>query len=149
MGALLRLAWQSVRERLLISLAERGFGDINQTHLAVFQYPPPDGVRATDLAHRAPMTKQAMNYLLLQLETLGYVERRPGPNGTRRLVYLTPRGWQVTQTIWATLRQLQAEWALSLGPRRFDEFLATLKELAGLAAAPHPPKPATRGQRRG
>lgn len=135
-GALLRLAWQSVRERILVSLNGRGFGDINQTHLSVFQYPPPDGVRASDLAHRAPMTKQAMNYLLLQLETLGYIERRAGPNGRRRLVYLTARGWQVTETIWATLRQLQGEWAQSLGLQRFDQFLATLKELATLAAEP-------------
>ena len=135
-GALLRLAWQSVRERLLVSLKGRGFGDINQTHLSVFQFPPPDGVRASELAHRAPMTKQAMNYLLLQLETLGYIERRAGPNGRRRLVYLTARGWQVTETIWATLRQLQGEWAQSLGLQRFDQFLATLKELATLAAGP-------------
>src|ERR1700741_4362349 len=68
-GALLRRAAQSVRERLLVSLAEHGFGDINQTHLSVFQYPPPEGVRATHLAHRASMTKQAMNYLLQQVET--------------------------------------------------------------------------------
>ena len=148
MGALLRLAWQSVREQLLVSLAQRGFGDINQTHLSVFQYPPPDGARATDLAQRAAMTKQAMNYLLQQVETLGYIERRPGPNGRRRLVYLTPRGWHVTQTIWATLRQLQTEWADRLGPKRFDEFLATLRELTALAAEPRRPNAADPARRR-
>jgi len=41
------------------------------------------------------MTKQAMNYLLGQLEARGYIERRAEMGSSRRLVFLTNRGWQV------------------------------------------------------
>jgi DNA-binding MarR family transcriptional regulator len=133
-GALLRMNWQAVRERVLAVLAAQGFGDINQTHFTIFQYPPPDGLRATDLARRASMTKQAMNYLLQQVEALGYIKRRASP-GHRSLVYLTPRGWQVTETIWYAMQQLEAEWAQLVGPQRFKEMLDTLRQLAALNRA--------------
>ena len=61
----------------------------------VFLYPPPDRMRPSELAERASMTKQAMNYLLGQLEARGYIERRAEKGSSRRLVFLTNRGWQV------------------------------------------------------
>jgi DNA-binding MarR family transcriptional regulator len=52
-------------------------------------------MRPSELAERASMTKQAMNYLLGQLEARGYIERRAEMGSSRRLVFLTNRGWQV------------------------------------------------------
>jgi DNA-binding MarR family transcriptional regulator len=54
----------------------RGFSDLTQAHLSVLVYPPPDGVRPSELADRIFMTKEALNYLLKQLEDRGYIERR-------------------------------------------------------------------------
>src|SRR6185437_15095124 len=93
-GALLRMAYQQARERQLDAQAKHGFSDLNQALLSVLVYPPPDGERPSDLAERTNMTKQAMNYLLGQLEQIGYVERRAN-KGRRRLVYLTEKGWAV------------------------------------------------------
>ena len=93
-GALLRMTYQAARRRQLEAQIERGFSDLNQAHLNVLVFPPPDGIRPTDLAERTYMTKQAMNYLLAQLESLGYIERRAEKGQGRRLVYLTRRGWQ-------------------------------------------------------
>jgi DNA-binding MarR family transcriptional regulator len=44
------------------------------------------------------MSRQATNYLVGQMEELGYVERRVGPAGDRRLVYLTKRGERESRT---------------------------------------------------
>lgn len=126
------MTYQVTRRRWVKALMEHGFTDLNQAHLIVFQYPPPDGVRPTDLADRAYMTKQAMNYLLGQLESLGYVERRAEKGRRRRLVFLTRRGWQVFETQWATLQQLEAEWAAILGKKRFNEFMSALRQLSSL-----------------
>ena len=41
-------------------------------HMAVLQFPGPDGVRPGALAERAGMSKQAMNRLLQSLEELDY-----------------------------------------------------------------------------
>jgi DNA-binding MarR family transcriptional regulator len=129
-GALLRMTNLVSRERSLRMLAERGFTDVNQALLSGFFWPPPDGVRPIDLAEQANMTKQAMNYLIGELEKLGYMERRSDAAGGRRLVYLTRRGWQVFEAIWTAQKQLQKEWAAMLGKKRFDEFMNTLRQLS-------------------
>jgi DNA-binding MarR family transcriptional regulator len=123
------MTYQGIRERQFAALIRKGFGDLNQPLLSVFLYPPPDRMRPSELAERANMTKQAMNYLLGQLEARGYVERRAKRGSSRRLVFLTNRGWQVRETILAVVAEVEAEWASVLGQRRFDEFMNTLRQL--------------------
>lgn len=128
-GALLRMTYQGIRERQLAALIEKGFDDLNQPLLSVFLYPPPDRMRPSELAERASMTRQAMNYLLGQLEARGYIERRTERGSSRRLVFLTNRGWQVRETILAVVTEVEAEWTSVLGQRRFDEFMNTLRQV--------------------
>nr|WP_246498731.1 MarR family transcriptional regulator [Microvirga soli] len=134
-GALMRLTWQHVRHQMLQAIHEAGFPEFQDAHFAVFSYPLPDGVRPSELARHKKMSRQAINYLLGQLEGLGYVERRAGENADadRRLVYLTARGWQIAEAIFACLRRLQREWAQEIGQERFDVFLDVLRQLAGKA----------------
>ena len=128
-GALLRMTYRGIRERQLAALLEQGFDDLNQPLLNVFLYPPPDRMRPSELAERANMTKQAMNYLLGQLEARGYIERRAQKGSGRRLVFLTKRGWQVRQIILVVVEDVEAEWLAVLGRQRFDEFMRTLRQL--------------------
>src|SRR5947207_14666708 len=76
-GALLRLPWEAVQRHMLERLHERGFDDLDAAHLNVFQYPGPQGARPSELAAWLRISKQALGYLLGQLEQLGYLERRP------------------------------------------------------------------------
>jgi DNA-binding MarR family transcriptional regulator len=133
-GALLRMANTVSRERSLRVLAERGFTDLNQALLGGFFWPPPDGARPIDLAERANVTKQAMNYIIGELEKLGYMERRGERAGARRRVYLTRRGWQVFEAIWTAQKELQAEWAAALGRKPFAAFMVALRRLSGFDA---------------
>jgi DNA-binding MarR family transcriptional regulator len=128
-GALLRMTYQGIRERQFAAVIGNGFDDLNQPLLNVFLYPPPDRMRPSELAERSNMTKQAMNYLLGQLEARGYLERRTEKGSNRRLVFLTNRGWQVRDTILSVVTEVEAEWTLVLGQRRFDEFMNTLRQL--------------------
>src|SRR5215213_8892654 len=82
-GALLRLPWDAVQQHMLDHLHERGFGDFDAAYLIVFQYPGPQGARPSELAARLRISKQALNYLLGQLERLDYLERRPDPDDQR------------------------------------------------------------------
>lgn len=134
-GALLRVTWQHVRRQLLQAIHEAGFPEFQDAHFAVFSYPLPDGVRPSELARQKNMSRQAINYLLVQLEGLGYVERRTVEAGDadRRLVYLTDNGWQIAEAIFGCLRRLQEEWAQEVGRTRFDVFLDVLTELAAKA----------------
>ena len=92
-GALVRRPAEAVHLRILREADEAGFTDLVPAHLAVLRYPGPNGRRPSELAAEVGTTKQAMNYLLGQLEQLGYVERRDDPDDQRsKRVHLTARG---------------------------------------------------------
>jgi DNA-binding MarR family transcriptional regulator len=129
-GALLRLPWEAVQRHMLDRLHERGFDDLDAAHLAVFQYPGPQGVRPTELATRLRVSKQALNYLLGELERLDYLERRPDPDDQRsKRVVLTRRGTSAIQVIREAVVELERTWGKKLGTRRFSELRALLLEL--------------------
>src|SRR5215204_366305 len=71
----------AVVARILTGLHDRGFADLVPAHFPVLRYPGPENRRPSDLAAEARMTKQAMNYLLGQMQQLGYLARRRRPRG--------------------------------------------------------------------
>jgi DNA-binding MarR family transcriptional regulator len=129
-GAMLRIVWQHVRGRMLRAIHEAGFTDFQEAHFAVFSYPLPAGTKPAELARQKRMSRQAINYLLAQLEDLQYVERRAPEGSERRLVYLSPRGLEVAQVIFGCLQRLHADWAQHVGQERFEAFVDVLKELS-------------------
>src|SRR5438876_5264656 len=133
-GALLRMPWEAVQQRMLERLHERGFTDLDAAHLNVFQYPGPQGARPSELATRLRISKQALNYLLGQLERLDYLERRPDPDDMRsKRVALTRRGTSAIRVIREAVHDLETAWARQLGPKRFDQLRRLLLELNQLA----------------
>jgi len=89
-GALLRIPAQAIHRRIIHELNAAGFEELRVPHMAVLQFPGPDGVRPGALAERAGMSKQAMNQLLRSLEHLGYLVRADAPNeGRARIIRLT------------------------------------------------------------
>lgn len=129
-GALLRVPWEAVRARMLDRLRENGFDDFEAAHFTVFRYPSPDGVRPSELAGRLGISKQALNYLLRELERLGYIERRRDPEDLRgKRVFVTPRGDAAIRVIRAAVAEIEEEWAGQLGARRFTQLRSTLVDL--------------------
>ena len=131
-GALLRMPWEAVQRHMLARLHERGFDDLDAAHLNVFQYPGPQGARPSELASRLRMTKQALNYLLGELERLGYLERRPDPDDLRsKRVALTPRAVSAIGVIREAVEEMEEVWARQLGEKRFAELRSLLLDLDG------------------
>jgi DNA-binding MarR family transcriptional regulator len=135
-GALLRMPWESVLERLLAGLRERGFTDLGASHLSVLQWPGPDDLRPSELAAQSRMSKQALNYLLGQLERLGYLERRDDPHDQRfKRIALTQRGQRAALAMRDIVREVETEWEQRLGAERFAELRLLLTDLNGHVAA--------------
>jgi DNA-binding MarR family transcriptional regulator len=129
-GALLRMPWETVQRRMLERLHEQGFTDLDAAHLHVFQYPGPQGARPSELAGRLGISKQALNYLLGQLERLHYLKRQADPDDLRsKRVVLTKRGEAAIHAIRSAVSDLEAEWAQHLGPRRFAQLRTLLLEI--------------------
>jgi DNA-binding MarR family transcriptional regulator len=132
-GALLRMPWDAVQQHMLDRLHESGFGDFDAAYLTVFQYPGPQGARPSELAARLRISKQALNYLLGELERLGYLERRADPDDLRsKRIALTPRGIAAVGVIREAVGEVETAWAEQLGAARFDELRNLLLELNGL-----------------
>src|SRR5512142_2363890 len=110
-GALLRVPAQAIQRRIITELNAAGFGGLRVPHMAVLQFPGPDGVRPGVLAERAGMSKQAMNQLLRSLDALGYLARSDAPDeGRARVVRLTKRGRAAYVKIHEILRDIEREW---------------------------------------
>lgn len=125
-GALLRVPAQAIHRRIIKELNAAGFHELRLPHIAVLQFPGPDGVCPSNLAARAGMSKQAMNQLLRSLQGLGYVVRSDAPDeGRMRIVRLTKRGHAAYSKIYGILRDVEQEWSAELGSRNF----AQLKQL--------------------
>ena len=129
-GALLRMPWERVVRHMLERLHAEGFNDLDIPHLNLLLYPGPQGARPSELAAQRGMSKQAANYLLGQLEALGYIERRPDPgDGRSKRIALTDRGERVGLTIRAAVKDIERDWQTQLGKDRFAQLKALLLEL--------------------
>jgi DNA-binding MarR family transcriptional regulator len=129
-GALLRVPWEQVQQHMLDRLHQHGFDDLDAAHLTVFQYPGPQGARPSQLAARLRISKQALNYLLGQLERLGYLQRQPDPDDNRsKRITLTERGTNAIELIRAAVAETEATWAQQLGPKRFAQLRTLLQDL--------------------
>jgi DNA-binding MarR family transcriptional regulator len=130
-GALLDMPKRAVDEEIVRRAHELGYDDVRPAHGAVFAHVAGEGSRLTDLAERAMLTKQSMQYLVDDLERLGYVERVPDPADRRaKLVRLTPRGRESTQAARESMAAVEADWQRRLGKRKMAHLRQLLEELA-------------------
>ena len=99
LGTLMSSAGARLGARLDAALREAGFEDLRAAHTAPFVVLDPEGTRASVLAARAHMTKQAMGELVSYLVDRDYLETVPDPSdGRARLVRPTARGWKAVDT---------------------------------------------------
>jgi DNA-binding MarR family transcriptional regulator len=125
-------AFAAVRDEVLAR-----YDDLRPAHVQVLSGGPIDGLRVTELAERAAMTKQSMHELVGHLERCGYVRREPDTADSRaRLVRLTERGRELEEVAHAASARLHLAWRERVGVDRFDALWTALQELVELPATP-------------
>lgn len=129
-GGLLRLVWQTHRERLYERVTAACFRDVTQAQFALIRWPGIDGLRPSEVAASVGLSKQTINDLLRELECNGYLERHPHPDdGRARVIRLTARGWELQRTAHTISQALEAAWATSVGHKRFQALRSTLEAM--------------------
>jgi len=119
----------AVQRELFTKLADRGFADIRPRHGAVLAYVG-DGARASDLVVRSGRNKQTVTRLIDELEQLGYVERRPGPQDRRtKMVVLTRRGRAEVRAAGEILAAIEQRCSHALGAQSWARWRALLADL--------------------
>jgi DNA-binding MarR family transcriptional regulator len=132
LGELLRGPLAALDRQVLADARAAGYDDLVPAHLAVLHHPGPDGRRPSELADAAGMTKQAVNYLLGQLEHLGYLTReadRLGDDRRSRRVYLTERGEALRRTIRESVSATEARLEAELGAKDHRQLRRLLARL--------------------
>src|SRR4051794_13122658 len=139
--ALLDTATESVLAEFRQELEGAGYADIRPTHGCVFRFVRDDGMRLTELARLAGMTKQSVGELVDDLVDLGYVERIPDPADRRaKLICLTERGVEAQRTGFGLIRDLEERWAERFGPERLAQLRETLEEIVAREAPERVPE---------
>jgi DNA-binding MarR family transcriptional regulator len=132
LGALLRNAYQNLAHEVMAATHATGFGEFQALHGNLLHplWAQPDGLRITELASKARMTKQSMGAIVDQLEGAGCVERVDDPSdGRAKLVRLTKRGREGARVARAAVVEVEAEWSRRIGAERIAELKSILSDL--------------------
>jgi DNA-binding MarR family transcriptional regulator len=117
-------------------LEDTPYTDVRPTHGCVFRFVHGDGMRLTELASLAGLTKQSVGEIVDDLTALGYIERFPDPTDKRaKLIRLTKKGLDAQRIGLACFTTLEEDWSEVFGADRISALRALLEEIA-LAKAP-------------
>ncbi|MEO8183934.1 MAG: helix-turn-helix domain-containing protein [Deltaproteobacteria bacterium] len=131
-GVLLGFAYKAFVDQLRAQLAAQGFDDLGAAYGYVFRALAADTLQLNELASRLEMTAQGALKIINEMETRGYVERRPDPeDGRAKQLRLTPRGraaLAAARRFHAVyekrLRSMVGERDVSAARRMFESMLA-------------------------
>ena len=135
LGFLLAKATQRWNELLQQRFTAAGFADVRPSYgsLLVPLYEE-DGLRMSELARRARLSKQTMTTMVRLLERDGFVERRPDPSdGRAALVFLTPKARSLEPVAAETLGELEQLARREVSPEAMNALKEALRRLMSLA----------------
>ena len=115
----------------MAALAEAGVDDLTIAQSRLLQRLAPTGMRLTDLAEQARITKQTASALVGQLEKAGHVVRKADPSDARaRLVTLSSKGTKICEDqAAAEVARVEKLWRMHLGDKAFDSLSTALVSL--------------------
>jgi DNA-binding MarR family transcriptional regulator len=145
--ALLDLTFEAMLTEFRGEIEGSEFDDLRITHGCVFRYVRETGMRLTEIAERANVTKQSAGEIVDDLVELGYVERAPDPADRRaKLICLTARGEKAQEFGFRTFAAIEERWAERFGAERLADLRKTLEEIVATEASHAVPDLAGEGE---
>jgi DNA-binding MarR family transcriptional regulator len=131
LAPLVQAAYQAADRAITRRLRARGF-EVTRAHSAVLaNIDIEGGTRATVLAERAGVTKQAIGQVIDDLERRGFVTRTEDPDDRRaRLIKLRASGRRVIASARDVIQAIEARVLEDVGP---EDVAAAQRALASLA----------------
>ena len=130
------LAARLINERGVARVREKGRVRVRLAHTALLPHIDFDGQRLSDLAERAGLSKQTVGPLVAELAELGMVAVEPDPDdGRAKRVRYTKMGAEALIEGIATLREIEQELAVELGPRHTRALHEALLRLVAILEA--------------
>lgn len=134
LGFLLAKAGQRWNELLAARFAAHGFAEVRPAYgsilIPLFE---DDGLRMSELARRARLSKQTLTTLIPRLERDGLIERRSDPDdGRAALIFLTARASAFAPVAAAVLAELGDEVTQAVSTRDLATTTRVLQALMDL-----------------
>ena len=137
MPGLLDIASEAFFEQFRAELEKSEYGDIRPTHGCVFRFVQGEGLRLTEIAERAKLTKQSVGEIVDDLVERGYAARIPDPDDRRaKLICLTERGEAAQAHGRKLFAKVEKRWAERYGAERIGGLRELLEEIVA-AEAPY------------
>ena len=128
---LLDVAMEAMLTEFRAELGDSRFADVRPTHGCVFRFVRDDGMRLTQLAELAHMTKQSAGEIVDDLVERGYVQRVPDPEDRRaKLICLTDRGREAQTYGFGLFAEVEKRWMDRYGRDQIEALRETLEEIA-------------------
>jgi DNA-binding MarR family transcriptional regulator len=129
-ATLLFIAHRAAEAQIMEALRAAGFDDLTVAQCRIVQRLSPNGIRITDLAEQAQVTKQTAGALIDELERSGYVVRRSDPSDARaRLIMLSAKGRKLCAAAASEVTKVEDEWRDHVGPEAYRQLRAMLMSL--------------------
>jgi DNA-binding MarR family transcriptional regulator len=132
LGQLLRDAFDRFERELVAATPPFHGRTMRPTHNHVLRHLDLDGTRASVIAERAGLTRQAVTQIVDELEAAGVVAREPDPEDGRakRIVY-TDEGRAAFGESRARIAAIADRWRAELGDEAFAALEAALRRVTG------------------
>lgn len=132
---LLDIASEALFAEFRVELEKSEYGDIRPTHGCVFRFVQDEGLRLTEIAERAKLTKQSVGEIVDDLVERGYAKRIPDPDDRRaKLICLTERGEAAQAHGRKLFAKVEKRWAERYGAERIAALRELLEEIAAAEA---------------
>lgn len=129
LGALLRLCHAEIQQAIDDGFARRGMPQVKGAATQPL-FDHPEGLRLTELAHIAGVSKQAMAEVVDAMDAAGYIERVADPaDGRARRIRLTRRGRDAGVYARELVRDVEARWEARVGKAKVAALRETLQSL--------------------
>ena len=129
-ATLMFIAHRAAESHVHQTLRDNGFADLTSAQVRIAQRLSHAGIRVTDLAEQARVTKQTAGALVDDLERHGYVTRTPDPSDARaRLVVLSAKGLRLCAAAATEVATIERQWRAHLGERAYDQMHQSLQRL--------------------
>lgn len=116
-----------VTDRLGAALERAGIDDMRPAFGFVIRVLAERDRTLTELAELLAVTKQAAIKVVDEMESRGFVERRPDPSDRRaKVLSLTDRGRRVRRTALTASRRMESELRREVGDDQVDAFRSVL-----------------------
>lgn len=126
-GRLLIRLFRSFETRVVEGLVEAGFDDASLSHFSVLRHLNLEGLRISELARDAGVTKQAMGQMVKELVKRGYIDVGPDPtDGRAKLVSYSEEGRRFILAARQVVGDIEGQFCNTLGEESYRQMRRAL-----------------------